>query len=982
MTFDRRAFLRNVAGTSVSLWALQPSVGGAVASGADSVAYFAEGYEVGFFPTTRDDTIAQFQKLFSRIDTDSRERFCIAIEGYMLERMLDGASFDSEAPGRVYEAPELLERLRREVEAGRIEIVGGTYTHPIWPSHDGEGWVRQFDFGTRAARRALGVEVKSYATQEDGFISQLPQILTGFGIDGALFRAHWQPWGSITRFNLESFQWQGPDGTRVRAIPHYEFDMPTGFQMFATDVTRAWQVGIRRPLVSLVDDFLGERPPTTTGSRNGMEVWAAMAQSIPAEAVRGKTVTFSGWIRSAVEQARLQLDIGTYPNSIANAPTDGEWHRVELQYAVPAYAQVLNPQAKFYGRKGEAWISGLSMKVVGDSRELLLNSDFTAGGASPLDWAVWRSANTVVQNTTVGFATPAPGVTGRGVRVQFEGIAPVPVTLREYLALIDPPVNVAADAMKDVPRRWAWGILGGELEQRCRSAQRLTEAAERAACLYAADDSGEVANAWRLVLMANHHDTLSCFPSPFGQWRKSEPYADHCREWTADAESRATRVLRKALGILNADSGSVTAFNPVACARSLVMIQSRQPQSLQPSSWFESGTADPLASEAFSLGVDASGSSRGELQAWRADLSSLSHRGYELRNDANAAAPRVMAPCSSADLENEFYRVSLNSDRGLIGIFDKRLNKDLLAAPVFYAGFFPAGGVGAQSVVTELRACQGTLLGVAEVDGMLANVPIRQRMLLRQGSALVELEIEADFGARSFIGAATSNLFPGTLFTSDYVDDAQKLRLVVSSSLPFENAWSDQSYDVVRAAAGTNWAVSWFAGQGKDGGLAVLMDRSSGFRWNAGALECILAYGGRFAFGPATGIPLTGRKQWRMAFTGFEGTWETARVPELAEMFDRAPLLLPGRALSDSPARVSIEGQVVAGAVYGVGSWPIVRLYNPYTGPQVVSVKSPDLKRAWEVTLQAAPLRELPCADGVCQLTIDPKRLVTLGLQL
>jgi hypothetical protein len=985
MSLDRRGFLRQLTANSMAIGVLRHSSEAGQSSAGDPVVYVLDGWHAGYFLTTRADTMAAFQKLADRLDRQPQARACLEIEGYMLERMLEGAKFDSEVPGAAYEAPQFLERLRRGVESGQIEIVSGTYTQPLWPAHDGEGWIRQFALGTRAVRNALGVEVRNYAVQEDCFISQLPQILNGFGMEGALLRVHWAPWGTTIPANLESMLWEGPDGSRIAAVPRYILDNPINLFSYlgVFDVAQAMKSGLSRLLMSNMPDFMDGYMPGGGSRSEGVFFWAGLGQEISAVSLRGRTVTYSGWLRSNAEAACLRLDIGVVdgsPNIEVYAPTDGQWHRVEAVYKVPVGADVLHPHVKMMGGQSEGWISGLSLRVAGDDTELLRNGSFAAGAVSPQDWGVWRANGIVAQ---ASFDSPAPGVPGRSVRVQWSlGANRVSVTLREYMAIVGTPAKVVADPLKGVPERWAWGVLGGELEARCRSAQRLAEAAERALCLYDTADTSEVLNAWRLVLMANHHDALSCFPSKFGQWRKSMEYASHCREWTADAETRAASVLRSAFSVDGSAPASVTVFNPAVRSRSEIVVATWATAGLLPLQVYAQGGDAPLESETFSFGADDFGRPRGDLLAWPAGLPPLGCAGFEVREDPAGPSPQMVTPSSGIVLENDYYRVFVTPDQGIPAIFDKRQNRDLLGAPISLAGTFPQSGGDAQSLVTAVRGCQGSLLGVAEIDGRLANVPFRQRVSLRRGSPLVEFEIEADFGAGCFVGAYTDNTFPSTGYTSDFVDHGRKMRFTFPSLLPLERVWSDHSYDVAPATPGSNWAVSWLASEGRDGGLALMTDRSSAFVWNADTLELVLAYGGHFIFGPAAGIPVLGKQLWRFALTSYPGAWEESDLLPLVEAIDRRCILLPGRAGRSASSQLEVRGRVVVGAAYREGQSIFIRLFNPGSATQPATLDCPNLTSLWEVDLRGSRLRQLSGEAGPREIPVGPRRLMTLKLEL
>jgi alpha-mannosidase len=117
--------------------------------------------------------------------------------------------------------PQALARLKEVVDAGTIEIANGTYAQPFLRTLGGESVIRQFAHGLAATEHALGTAVTSYASQEPCFCAQLPQILAGFGIQRALLRTHWAPFGQESAHDAPLLRWCGPDGSTVLAVPRH-----------------------------------------------------------------------------------------------------------------------------------------------------------------------------------------------------------------------------------------------------------------------------------------------------------------------------------------------------------------------------------------------------------------------------------------------------------------------------------------------------------------------------------------------------------------------------------------------------------------------------------------------------------------------------------------------------------------------------------------------------------------------------------------
>lgn len=109
--------------------------------------------------------------------------------------------------------PENRERLVRLVREGRLEI-GPWYIQPDEFLISGEALVRNLLLGDRAGRGFGPIMKQGYVPDTFGHVSQLPQILRGFGIGTFYFMRGLAE--DVDELRAE-FWWEGPDGSRVLA---------------------------------------------------------------------------------------------------------------------------------------------------------------------------------------------------------------------------------------------------------------------------------------------------------------------------------------------------------------------------------------------------------------------------------------------------------------------------------------------------------------------------------------------------------------------------------------------------------------------------------------------------------------------------------------------------------------------------------------------------------------------------------------------
>ncbi len=118
--------------------------------------------------------------------------------------------------------PEVFRHIKRRVEQGRWEIVGGAWDEHNTNIPSGESLVRQYLYGKRYFKEKFGVDVKvGWLPDVFGFNWNMPQIYRKCGID--YFMTHKLKW-QVERndppvpFPYHLFWWQGPDGSRVLAF--------------------------------------------------------------------------------------------------------------------------------------------------------------------------------------------------------------------------------------------------------------------------------------------------------------------------------------------------------------------------------------------------------------------------------------------------------------------------------------------------------------------------------------------------------------------------------------------------------------------------------------------------------------------------------------------------------------------------------------------------------------------------------------------
>jgi alpha-mannosidase len=116
--------------------------------------------------------------------------------------------------------PDMNAEIKRRIQEGRWEIVGGMWVEPDLNMPDGESLVRQILVGKRWFKNAYGVDTRiGWNPDSFGYTWQLPQIYKKSGID--YFVTQKMAWCDTNQLPFKFFWWQSPDGSKVLTyFPH------------------------------------------------------------------------------------------------------------------------------------------------------------------------------------------------------------------------------------------------------------------------------------------------------------------------------------------------------------------------------------------------------------------------------------------------------------------------------------------------------------------------------------------------------------------------------------------------------------------------------------------------------------------------------------------------------------------------------------------------------------------------------------------
>jgi alpha-mannosidase len=116
--------------------------------------------------------------------------------------------------------PQMNAEIKRRINQGRWEIVGGMWVEPDLNIPDGESTARSLLIGKRWFQKEYGVDVHiGWNPDSFGYNWQLPQIYKKSGVD--YFVTQKMAWNDTNQLPFKLFWWESPDGSKVLTyFPH------------------------------------------------------------------------------------------------------------------------------------------------------------------------------------------------------------------------------------------------------------------------------------------------------------------------------------------------------------------------------------------------------------------------------------------------------------------------------------------------------------------------------------------------------------------------------------------------------------------------------------------------------------------------------------------------------------------------------------------------------------------------------------------
>jgi len=265
--------------------------------------------------------------------------------------------------------PDMNAEIKRRIDEGRWEVVGGMWVEPDLNMPDGESLVRQLLVGKRWYKQAYGVDVRiGWNPDSFGYTWQLPQIYKKSGVD--YFVTQKMTWNDTNKLPFKLFWWESPDGSKVLAyFPHdYANDNLSPIRL-ASDLATARKQST--DITDIMDLYgIGDHGggPTRAILDEGFH-WAA--QSTPAKVIPKINFGIAQTYFSAVEKEVAPESPEWNYQSIAKGYSQPPAPAIAGQVAIPTWKSELY----FEYHRGVMTTQANHKRNMRDAEEQVLNAE-------------------------------------------------------------------------------------------------------------------------------------------------------------------------------------------------------------------------------------------------------------------------------------------------------------------------------------------------------------------------------------------------------------------------------------------------------------------------------------------------------------------------------------------------------------------------------------------------------------------------------
>jgi alpha-mannosidase len=453
------------------------------------------------------------------------------------------------------------------------------------------------------------------------------------------------------------------------------------------------------------------------------------------------------------------------------------------------------------------------------------------------------------------------------------------ILLEEIFPTFPAPREEFKTKPNDFVVRMPWGYCGNEIWNLSRRAEVAVLTAERAAAIAmltgGTNHQAELENAWKNLLVGQHHDIQIC------------GLLDDARRFLPESINISQNVLKSSLQQIASqmsagDNPQIVVFNPVSWQRK---------------EWFEISVSLPrgfaknlqivhgdkiIPSAILAAGLHSDGSLKDIKLALYADLTGLSVCSYKLvpiENKLSNEDKKLTVDSQNLTITTPFIEVHFDPKGGISSMKDRRTSKELLVPEkrsTFFAGRIDGKDIESGGLWSLESAKGGAPWALARQSGMIGTIPYTFEMKFYAGRPRIDCQARFSFAGQK-IGQLSDNKRDSV---SGFVHE-HKLRFKVFPALG-DSAIGvrDLPFAVSRTPDRYVNGLYWTAVTDGEKGLGVFNRGTMGaVREQDGGFSIPLAFAMYYVWGTRM---LTGDYVYEIALYPFTGTWEQADLHKRA----------------------------------------------------------------------------------------------------
>ncbi|MFD1769808.1 glycoside hydrolase family 38 N-terminal domain-containing protein [Sphingobacterium suaedae] len=519
-------------------------------------------------------------------------------------------------------------------------------------------------------------------------------------------------------------------------------------------------------------------------------------------------------------------------------------------------------------------------------------------------------------------------------------------------------------SQEDIHVNLMWGSQALQrIAQNVRRAENSIIMAEKIAAMAALEngylpEDKYVREAWRTLMMAQHHDSWIV---PYNKLNGEQTWEQAVNSWTDTCTSLSDTIVKGAVASYSKNSvhtddlGHIRIFNTVATQRSEVVrveLPKKFPRkgiSVQNSKGIEL----PYKIE----------QDRGQIWlTFRADLAGLGYATYALRKTVSNPAKDERAQVKIAEdgryvIENDMYRMTLDPTKGgtITSLRAKFAGgKELVEGKGEYgfnevSGHFYDLGKTFSSMESDARisVLQDDRFAIKiKVEGSVASHPLTQFITLQAGRRRIDLELDINWKGNVGIGEYRQQQ-SWTDNRRAYTDDRFKLKVLFSSTLSKAELYKNAPFDVCRSSQkntffGTwdsikhNVILNWVDLVQDNGafGMALFSDHTTSYIYGEGyPLGLTAQYSGSGLWG--VDYKISAPLRMRYALVPHQGRWDSAGIAMESARWNEPLISRYGRGFQERDRTIvcsSDTGLEIPAMKVEENGDLLLRLYNAQEG--------------------------------------------------